>query len=242
MYARFALENRTMTPNKPLVPYYRVSTNKQAASGLGIEAQHKDVRDYSRLSGGRVLKSYTETESGKNTERVELAKAIAHARRSGATLVVAKMDRLSRNAAFLLQLQDAGVDFVACDNPHANKLTVGILALVAQDEAERISQRTKDALQAYKARGGLLGGSLPQCRNLTEEARQRGVEAASESHRRQADEAYADLIEGMLEWREAGWSQRGIADELNSEGHTTRRGKQWTQVQVMRVLQRAGSR
>ena len=229
-----------MTPNKPLVPYYRVSTSKQASSGLGIEAQHKAVRDFSRLSGGKVLKSYTETESGKNTERVELAKAIAHARRSGATLVVAKMDRLSRNAAFLLQLQDSGVDFVACDNPHANKLTVGILALVAQDEAERISQRTKDALQAYKARGGLLGASLPQCRNLTEEARQRGVEAASESHRRQADEAYADLVESMLEWRSEGWSQQAIADELNSEGHTTRRGKPWSQVQVGRVLKRAG--
>ncbi len=229
-----------MTPNKPLVPYYRVSTNKQAASGLGIEAQHKAVRDFSRLSGGRVLKSYTETESGKNTERVELAKAIAHARRSGATLVVAKMDRLSRNAAFLLQLQDSGVDFVACDNPHANKLTVGILALVAQDEAERISQRTKDALAAYKARGGLLGGSLEQCRNLTTEARQRGVEAASETHRRQADEAYADLVPLMLEWRETGWSQQAIADELNEQGHTTRRGCEWSQVQVGRVLQRVG--
>jgi DNA invertase Pin-like site-specific DNA recombinase len=231
-----------MTHSKPIVGYYRVSTAKQAVSGLGLEAQHKALRDYSRMSGGRVLRSYTEQESGKNADRPELRKAIAHARRSNATLVIGKLDRLSRNAAFLMALQDAGVDFAACDNPHANKLTIRILAVVAQDETERISQRTKEALSAYKARGGLLGASLPECRNLTPAARRKGQKAASETHKRQADEAYTDLIPTMLEWREEGWTQQEIADELNDQGHTTRRGKPWSQVQVARVLRRAGSK
>lgn len=231
-----------MTRNKPIIGYYRVSTKGQEASGLGLEAQHKALRDYSRMSGGKVLRSYTETESGKNADRRELAKAIAHAKRSNATLVISKLDRLSRNAAFLMTLQDSGVDFCCIDNPHANRLTIRILAVVAQDEAERISQRTRDALAALKARGGLLGASLPQCRNLTDEDRRRGVEAAAATHRRLADEAYADLIQDMVSWREQGWSQQAIADELNDEGHTTRRGKPWNQVQVARVLHRAGSR
>lgn len=227
---------------KPIVGYYRVSTKQQAASGLGLEAQQKALGEYSRTSGGQVLRSYTEQESGKNAERPELAKAIADARRSNATLVITKLDRLSRNAAFLMQLQDAGVDFCCVDNPNASQLTIRILAVIAQDEAERISQRTKDALAAYKARGGLLGAALPQCRNLTPEARRRGAEAASRAHKRLADNAYTDLIPMMVEWRAEGWTQQRIADELNQQGHTTRRGKSWSQVQVMRVLRRAGCR
>ena len=228
-----------MTKQKPIVGYLRVSTRKQRQSGLGLEAQQEALRNYAAVSGGRVLATYTETESGKRDDnRPELHKAIAHARRSGAVLVIAKLDRLSRNAAFLFALQDAGVDFECCDQPNANKLTIRILAVFAQDERERISQRTKDALAAYKRRGGLLGASRPECRNLTKAARKRGQKAASEAHRRLTDDAYADLLPTMIEWRKSGWTQQEIANELNELGHTTRRGCPWSQVQVGRVLAR----
>jgi len=161
------------------------------------------------------------------------------ARRSKATLVVAKLDRLARNVAFLSALIDATVPFVACDNPHANRLTLHILAAVAEAEALAISQRTKAALAAYKARGGRLGGDLPQCRNLTKEARQKGAEQAAVAHTKAAAEAYAHLAPNIREWRIGGMPLGAIADRLNKEGHTTRRGKPWNPVQVSRVLERA---
>ena len=125
---------------------------------------------------------------------------------------------------------------VFLDLPGANEFTVGVMALVAQHEAKLISERTKAALQAYKRRGGLLGGSLAQCRNLTERARSKGRRAASKAISEGARQAYADLLPTMQEWRADGLSQQGIADRLNEEGQTTRRGKPWNQVQVMRVL------
>lgn len=125
------------------VAYYRVSTDRQGKSGLGLEAQQKAVEDY--LNGGswRLVASFTEVESGRNNGRPELTKALAACRVHNATLVIAKLDRLSRNARFLLELQEAGVRFVAVDMPHADNFTVGVLALVAQKEAEMISQRTR---------------------------------------------------------------------------------------------------
>jgi hypothetical protein len=130
------------------ISYLRVSTQQQGASGLGLEAQKKAVADY--LNGGRwrLLAEYVEVESGKNNEREELQKALRACRLHGATLLVAKLDRLARNAYFLLGLQESGVDFVACDMPAANRLTVGILAMVAEEEARMISARTKAALRA----------------------------------------------------------------------------------------------
>src|ERR671911_796243 len=135
------------------VAYYRVSTERQGRSGLGLEAQRKAVEDY--LNGGRwqLLAEFVEVESGKREDRPKLAEALALCRLHGATLVIAKLDRLSRDAHFLLGLQKAGVDFVAADMPDANKMTVGIMALVAQHEREMISERTKAALAAAKARG-----------------------------------------------------------------------------------------
>jgi DNA invertase Pin-like site-specific DNA recombinase len=140
------------------VCYYRVSTARQGRSGLGLEAQRDAVRNY--LNGGdwQVAGEFTEVETGKRADRPELAKAFAACRLHRATLVIAKLDRLARNAHFLLGLRDSGIDFVAADMPNANRLTVGIMAMVAEDEAERISARTKAALAAAKKRGTVLGG------------------------------------------------------------------------------------
>jgi DNA invertase Pin-like site-specific DNA recombinase len=223
---------------KRIVGYVRVSTKGQGESGLGLEAQQRAIDSYAASVGATVVASYTEVESGRKSDRPQLAKALPHAKRSGATLVVAKLDRLGRNVAFLSALMEAKVDFIAVDNPAANKLTLHILAAVAEAEAEAISARTKAALAAYKARGGKLGGELPQCRNLTAEARKRGARAAGESLKAKADEAYADLAPNVVELKGKGLTLRAIADELNKQGHTTRRGKPWNQVQVLRVLGR----
>lgn len=182
---------------------------------------------------------YVEVESGKLADRPELARALAHARRGKATLVVAKLDRLARNVAFLSALMDSTVPFVACDNPHANRLTLHILAAVAEAEALAISQRTKAALAAYKARGGKLGADLPQCRNLTQEARAKGAHRAGEAVARIAKEAYADLLPTIKSMRSDGKPLQAIAGALNAQGHTTRRGRPWNPVQVARVLERA---
>jgi len=221
------------------IGYIRVSTKRQGRSGLGLEAQQQALAEYLQNHGGRLLATYKEIESGKNCERVELMRAIAHAKRSGAKLVVAKLDRLSRDAAFLLTLQKSGLPMVFLDLPGANEFTIGVMALVAQHEARLISERTKSALAAYKRRGGKLGAQLPQCRNLTDKARAKGRRNASKAISERAREAYSDLLPAMLEWRESGLSQQAIADRLNDQGQTTRRGCPWSQVQVMRVLDRA---
>jgi DNA invertase Pin-like site-specific DNA recombinase len=221
-----------------IVGYMRVSTKGQGESGLGLDAQRSALESYARQAGATLIVVYVEVESGKLAGRPELAKALAHARRSKATLVVAKLDRLARNVAFLSALMEGKVPFVACDNPHANRLTIHILAAVAEAEAEAISDRTKRALAAYKARGGRLGGQLPQCRNLTPDAQRKGAERAALARSRNAAEAYADLLPTVAELRAKGLSLQAVAQELNRQGHTTRRGKPWNPVQVARVLVR----
>jgi DNA invertase Pin-like site-specific DNA recombinase len=222
-----------------IIGYLRVSTKGQGESGLGLEAQRTAVEGHARQNGAQVVNWYTEVESGKLADRPELARALAHARRSKATLVVAKLDRLARNVAFLSALMDSPVPFVAVDNPHANRLTLHILAAVAEAEAKAISDRTKAALSAYKARGGKLGADLPQCRNLTPEAVAKGRERSVEVRRNAAAEAYADLLPMVSDMRAEGLSLAAIAEKLNNEGHTTRRGRPWNPVQVSRVLERA---
>lgn len=222
-----------------LIPYYRVSTRKQERSGLGLEGQQAAVAHYAGSQGAHVLAEYTEVESGKRADRPQLAKAIAHAKRSRATLVVAKLDRLARNVAFTSALMESGVDFVACDNPHANRLTIHILAAVAEDEARRISERTKAALQAAKRRGVKLGAARPECRNLTDKARRKGNKASAAVVRQQADEAYVDLRDFFAALRPA-FSYQQIADILNMRGERTRYGKPWTDVAVLRACARLG--
>lgn len=221
-----------------IVAYLRVSTDKQGKSGLGLEGQQAAIDTFQGQNGGKIIATYTEVESGKRKDRPQLSKAIAHAKRSNAVLVVAKLDRLARNVAFLSAIMESGVEFVACDNQHANRLTIHILAAVAEDEALRISERTKAALAAYKARGGILGATRPECRNLTDEGRKQGARAAGIAVKNAADEAYSDLLPMLQEWREQGQTLQQIADTLNEQGHTTRRGKPWNPSQVMRVLQR----
>ena len=225
-----------------VIAYYRVSTKRQGASGLGMEGQLAAVEQYAASTGGKIVATYREVESGKRSDRPELAKALAHAKRSKATLVVAKLDRLARNVAFLSALMESGVEFVACDNQHASRFTVHILAAVAEHEARQISERTKTALKAAKARGTLLGSAREGHWEGREHLRQAGIRKAvakaAESHRRSADEAYADLLPTIREMQTAGASLRSIAAKLNDLGHTTRRGKAWNASQVMRVAGR----
>lgn len=142
-----------MAAGQRLVAYERVSTARQGASDLGLEAQRKVIEDFAASRGAEVLARFTEVESGRKADRPELAKALHLAKVTGATLVIAKLDRLSRNAAFLQALRDSGVRFVAVDMPEANDLTVGIMALVAQAEREAISRRTKEALLVARRLG-----------------------------------------------------------------------------------------
>ncbi len=221
-----------------IIGYLRVSTKGQSESGLGLEAQKTAIESHARQSGSSILTYYTEIESGKRADRPELARALSHCRRSRATLCVAKLDRLARNVAFLSALMDSTVPFVACDNPHANRLTLHILAAVAEAEAKAISERTRGALAAYKARGGILGGARPQCRNLTPQAIAKGQKLGAAAVRKAAREAYADLVPTMKAWRTEGMTLGKIAERLNAEGHTTRRGRPWNPAQVMRVLER----
>ena len=225
-----------------VIAYYRVSTKKQGASGLGLDGQVTALEQYATASGSKIVATYKEVESGKRKDRPELAKALAHAKRSKATLVVAKLDRLSRNLAFLSSLMESGVEFVACDNPHASRFTVHILAAVAEHEARMISERTKTALTAAKARGTALGSARLNHWEGREHLRRAGqrkaVAKAAESHTRSADEAYADLVPVIQEMQSGGATLRTIADRLNEMGHSTRRGKAWNASQVMRVLAR----
>src|SRR5450759_813701 len=139
------------------VAYYRVSTDRQGRSGLGLEAQRDSVRHHLLRENGSLAVEFVEVESGKRNDRPQLALALAAAKKAKATLIIAKLDRLARNVYFISGLMESGVDFVAADNPHANRLMIHMLAAFAEHEREQISNRTKGALAAAKARGTRLG-------------------------------------------------------------------------------------
>lgn len=220
------------------VAYYRVSTARQGKSGLGLEAQREAVASY--LNGGNwsLVAEATEVESGKKSDRPELAKALQACRIYGAKLVIAKLDRLSRDAHFLLGLEKAGVDFVAADMPHANRLTVGIMAMVADEERRMISQRTKAALAAAKKRGVKLGGDRGA--RLSRIARKAGRDAQAASARNRA----SDLAPIIQELQQAGTTTlSGIARAFNERGiPTSRGGTEWTATQIARVAARLTTR
>jgi DNA invertase Pin-like site-specific DNA recombinase len=223
-----------MAAGQRLVAYERVSTARQGASGLGLEAQRKVIENFAASCGADVLARFTEVESGRKADRPELAKALHLAKVTGATLVIAKLDRLSRNAAFLLALRDSGVRFVAVDMPEANDLTVGIMALVAQAEREAISRRTKEALAVAKARGVKLGNP-----NGAESLRRAGKGGAAMRAAVSSNAAAfaEDLAPVLADIRAAGHtSLRAIAAELTARGIRTRRGGRWSVSNVGRLL------
>jgi DNA invertase Pin-like site-specific DNA recombinase len=201
---------------KTYVAYYRVSTKTQGISGLGIEAQKKSGEDFVR--GGELIAEYTETESGKKDSRPQLNSALEHAKSSGAVLVIAKLDRLSRNIGFIFALKDSGVNFVACDLPEMNTLNLGIFATIAQHERELISKRTSAALQAKKARGFTLGTPA----NLTDEARAKGLAVRRRNAAHNENLRRASLVIATL--KKEGLTLRLIAERLNAHGFRTRRG------------------
>jgi DNA invertase Pin-like site-specific DNA recombinase len=212
------------------ISYLRVSTDRQGQSGLGLDAQRAAVLVF--LSGGKWMleAEFVEIESGKRSDRPQLAAALAACKKNGAKLVVAKLDRLSRNVAFISRLMDSGVEFVAADMPHANRLTVHILAAVAEHEREAISARTKAALAAAKTRGRVLGGpKIATARVL-----------GSAANKSAADRFAANVVPLIRQIQASGaTSLRGVAAALTARGVPTARGGEWSAVQVANALRRA---
>lgn len=210
------------------VAYYRVSTLKQGASGLGLEAQQRDAKALVARNQGTLVAEYTEVETGKKTNRPKLQEAIQHARLSNATLVVAKLDRLARNASFTFVLRDSGLQFVCCDNEHASHLTIGFLALIAQHEAEQISSRTKAALKSAKDRGTLLGSNRPGFwtpERIVGRTRGQvnGLPLARAKKTEDARHHYEYLMPEIHRRRGEGQTLQQVADWLNQQGFTTRK-------------------
>jgi DNA invertase Pin-like site-specific DNA recombinase len=223
-----------MTPHHgKFVSYLRVSTQRQGESGLGLAAQRSAVEAW--LDGGRwhLVEEHVEVESGKRTDnRPALAKALDACRVFNAKLVIAKLDRLSRDAHFLLGLEKAGVEFIAVDMPHANRLTVGIMALVAEEERRAISQRTKAALAAAKARGTKLGKPKGTLVQRAEVGRARGTAATAAKAK-----VFAERMRPVFN-ELANLSASAAARELEQRGYATARSGKWSPLLVIRTRAR----
>jgi len=222
--------------NGKFISYLRVSTARQGASGLGLEAQREAVSRY--LNGGKwqLVQEVVEVESGKRNDRPAIAEALRLCRLHKATLVIAKLNRLARNVHFISSLMESGVDFIACDFPEANRLTVHILAAVAEHEAAMISARTKAALQAAKARGVALGGQRGNLERMRAMAA-KGTRVSASVRQKSASKRRSDLLPVIQDLRASGSaSLRQIAKGLNDAGLTTSRGGSWSAVQVKRIL------
>jgi DNA invertase Pin-like site-specific DNA recombinase len=211
------------------VAYYRVSTKRQGLSGLGLEAQRSAVQKFTNNCSDCLIAEFTDVESGKNDNRPELNKAIEEAKRNNAQLIIAKLDRLSRNAAFIFTLRDSKVDFICADMPNANSVTIGIMAVLAQDERERISQRTKAALTELKKQGKKLGS--PQ--NLNSIAIERGRETRKQNALESENNKKAGAL--IVSLRNGGKSFYEITKTLNELGFKTRRNCKFRQVQTQRL-------
>jgi DNA invertase Pin-like site-specific DNA recombinase len=216
-----------------VVSYLRVSTTRQGRSGFGLEAQRQAVDDFLIGAHWRLIKEFVEIETGKKADRPELLKAFQACRRYGAKLVIAKLDRLSRDPHFLLGLEKAGVDFVAADMPQANRLTVGRMALLADEERRMISARIKAALAGAKRRGVKLGGARPGAR-MAAKTRAAGRAALQAKARARA----MDLAPTVKELQAVGCqSLRALAAALNGRGIPAARGGKWSAVQIARLLE-----
>lgn len=212
------------------IAYYRVSSASQGASGLGIEAQKASVAKF--IAGtGQLIAEFEEVETGKGAnalaKRHQLAAALVACKKAGATLLIAKLDRLARNVHFISGLIESGIDFVAADMPQANKVMIQMHAVMAEWERDQISARTKAALAAAKARGVVLGATGPA--NL-----KRCLEARKED----ADAKAAPLANMVRDMQTRKLSLRGMAAELNALGVTASNGGQWSAVQVQRAISR----
>ena len=218
---------------KKYIAYYRVSTKKQGQSGLGLEAQQDIVRNFA--AGGTIIEEFTEVESGKNNNRLELNKAIRKARDCKAVLLTAKLDRLSRDVEFIFSIENSGVEFQCCDVPEKNTLTLGVTSTVAQYERERISGRIREAFAAKKARGEKLGN--PRWEEfLTHDAQKKGAEVNRMKALNHPANIRAKFTAGAL--RKIGLTLQEIADELNKNEFRTPNEYPWIPSSIGRLLNR----
>lgn len=215
--------------NKSYVAYYRVSTQKQGLSGLGLEAQEYAVLNHLKNTNSELVAAFTEIETGKGSNALEMRPQLRYAlnlcRKNGATLIIAKLDRLARNVHFVSGLLETGCDFIAADMPHANKVMIQMHAVMSEWERDQISIRTKIALHAAKARGVQLGkcGADNLKLNLTE--------------RKLNAKTFADNLKGLIEgFKLRGLSQRVMVAELNQLGIQAPRGGTWSLLQLQRLL------
>lgn len=209
---------------RPFVAYYRVSTDKQGRSGLGLEAQERAVGTYLTSAGGTLVASYQEVESSRRKRRPELDQALAHCKREKAVLLIAKLDRLARSVSVIANLLESRVEFVCCDMPEANKMMIHIMAAMAEWERDQISKRTKEALASAKARGSRLGTM--------------GTIRAAEN-RAAADAFAASLAPVIDDIRSDGHTTvSAITRELNRLAVPTARGGRWHRASVRRLILR----
>ena len=216
---------------KKFVSYLRVSTNKQGINGLGVEGQRQTIENY--LNGGswKILKEFVEVESGKNNDRKELKKALNYCKNTGSILVIAKLDRLSRSVSFISTLMDCDVEFICCDFPSANRLTIHILAAVAEHERVMISSRTKNALKVLKDKGVKLGNP-----NLTNEIRQKGRVIAKQVLNKKSLDFAQSMYGVIYPLKKQKMTLQQISDHLNDEGYMTSRKGTWKPNTVKRVI------
>jgi DNA invertase Pin-like site-specific DNA recombinase len=238
-----------MKTTPKIVAYYRVSTKRQGESGLGLEGQKMTAKEHATRCEARIIAEYKEVESGKRHQnRPQLAAAMAHAKSARATLVVAKLDRLARNVAFVSALMESGVEFVACDNPTANRVTIHILAAIAEDESRRISERTIKALEVVKKKGKPLGSAKPghwegrmkkgkaMRADRRAEGGLKGTKIAAQRRTEKAREANRLVCQIITELRSIGTTWSKVADTLNEAGHVSQRGNPWSAATACQVF------
>jgi DNA invertase Pin-like site-specific DNA recombinase len=222
-----------------VVAYLRVSTQRQGASGLGLDAQREAVGAYCKLHGCEVSREFQEIESGKNNTRAVLGQAMKYAKKTRSKLVIGKLDRLARNVHFISGLMESDCDFVACDLPEANRLLLHVMAAVAEAEARAISDRTTAALKVSKANGTKLGATNPKSRNMTAKDMAAGRKLGVAAIKQKAQAFHAEVLPDLIELRGEGLSLAEIADAMNDRNQFQRNGKPWNAVQVSRVLVKA---
>lgn len=215
---------------KKYIAYYRVSTSKQC---LGLDAQRTSVHNYLSVNGGELINEVSEKESGKHDNRVVLAEAIRQCKRDNATLIIAKLDRLSRNVSFVFSLKDANIDFLACDLPLFNTLTLAIFIGLAQQEREMISQRTKLALNELKKKGVKLGRPNAQ---FSDADRAKSAQTSKDNANKNENNIRAKMI--ISEMIKSTNNKAEIARKLNENGFRTSRGGEFNNVQVIRIIER----